>query len=105
MDPDVLLGKMVDAGRGLAGGVWAQIETVAVPELKKIAVQIADLARPDSPWDADEKKMLLQMQIRSAETIIVAMTAITMVEVQKAVNAILDAVRGFVNSKLPIPLL
>ena len=105
MDPDELLGKMVGAGRGLVGDVWSHMETIAIPELKKIASQIADLARPDSPWSPEESKILLRMQIRSAVGIIVAMTALTMLAVQNAINAILDAVKGFVNGKLPFALL
>jgi hypothetical protein len=105
MDTDMLFGKMVDAGRGLAGNVWSAMETVAIPELKKIAFQIADLAKPDSPWSPEESKILLRMQVRSAVGIIVAMTALTMLAVQNAINAILDAVRQFVNSAIPFPLL
>ena len=105
MDADALLGKMVDAGRGLKGDIWSKMETVAIPELRKIAIQIVELAKPGSPWSPDESKLLLKMQIRSATGIIVAMTALTMIAVQNAINAILDAVREFVNGKLPFPLL
>ena len=105
MDADELLGKMIDAGRGLAGTIWSQMETVAIPELRKIAIEIAELAKPGNPWSEEESKILLRMQVRSAVTIIVAMTALTMLAVQNAINAILDAVREFVNGKLPFPLL
>jgi len=105
MDTDELFGKMVDAGKGLAGGIWSDMETVALPELRKIALQIGELAKPGSPWSPEEAKLLLKMQTRSAVGIIVAMTALTLLAVQNAINAILDAVRNFVNGKLPFPLL
>ena len=105
MEADALFGKMAAAGRGLAGNIWSQMETVALPELKKIALQVAELAKPESPWSVEESKLLLRMQVRSAVTVIVAMTALTMLAVQNAINAILDAVREFVNGKLPFPLM
>jgi len=105
MDSDALFGKMVDAGRGLTRDIWSKMETVALPELRKIAAQIAELGNPGSPWSLEESKLLLKMQLRSAVGIIVAMTELTMLAVQNAINAILDAVREFVNGKLPFPLL
>ena len=105
MNADELWDKMISAGRGLAGGIWEQMETVAIPELKKIADQIADLADPNSPWSMEESKILFRMQVRSAVSIIVALTSLIMSAVEKAINAILDAVRDFVNGKLPFPLL
>lgn len=105
MNADTLFGKMVDAGRGLGGDIWDGMQTVALPELKKIALQIAELAKPDSPWSEEESKILLRMQVRAAVGVIVAMTALTMLAVQNAINAILDAVREFVNGALPFPLL
>jgi hypothetical protein len=105
IDIDELTNKMIQAGRGLGGNIWQHIGTVAAPELKKIAVQIEALADPASPWSPEEKQLLLRMQVRAAVTMIVALTALVLFEVQKAINAILDAVRDFVNDATGLPLL
>ena len=105
VDVNTLTGRMIAAGRGLAGDIWSQMETVAGPELKKIAVQIEALADPTSPWSLEEKKVLLRMQVRAAVGVIVAMTSLVLLAVQNAINAILDAVRDFVNGATGIPLL
>ncbi len=53
LDIGSLTGAMTQAGEGLAGGLWGQIQTSAVPELEKIAAQIvatgenADQYTPD----------------------------------------------------------
>ena len=103
-DAEATFGKMVTAGRALIGDVWGKIETFALPELKKICLQIAELADPASPWDAEEKKMLFDMQVRSAIGIIVAMTALTMKLVQDAINQVLGAVRDLINGAVGIAL-
>ena len=104
VDVDALTGSMVAAGKGLVTGVWTQIESFAVPELKKIAVQVAALADPTSPWSEEEKRVLFRMQVRSAVSIIVAMTALTMQMIQDAINAILGAVRDLINGAVHFPL-
>jgi hypothetical protein len=105
IDIGTLTEKLVGAGKTAASDIWRQIEHFAVPEMKKIAVQIEALADPASPWSLDEKKLLLRMQVRSAVAIIVAMTSLTMLAVQNAINAILATVRDFVNGAIGIALL
>lgn len=105
IDVDELTGQMVAAGKGLVAGVWHQIESFAIPELKKIAIQVAALAEPDSPWSDAQKKILFRMQVRSAMTIIVAMTALTLQLVQDTINAVLGAVRDVINGAVGLPLI
>ncbi len=64
-----LAGEMIAAGRTAAADIWDQIRTFAIPELKKIAVQIEALADPDSPWSRAEKKLLFKMQRDAAVSV------------------------------------
>ncbi len=105
VDVDTLTGKLLDAGRALGGNIWQHMETFAGPELKKIALQIATIAENINDFTPEGAKALLQLQVQASIGVIVAMTQLIMTEVQNAINAILDAVRGFVNGKLPFPLL
>ncbi|MBX9796820.1 hypothetical protein [Sphingomonas sp.] len=104
IDLDGLVGQMVDAGRTAASDIWGQIQGFAIPELKKIAVQIEALADPDSPWSKAEKKLLFKMQCDAAISVIVAMTSLTMLAVERAINAILAAVRGVINGAVGFAL-
>lgn len=105
VDVDTLTTKLLTAGKALGGNVWQHMETYAGPELKKIAVQIAAIAQNAGDFTPEGAKALLQLQVQASVGVIVAMTQLVMVEVQAAINAILDAVREFVNGKLPFPLL
>jgi hypothetical protein len=42
--------------------------------------------------------ILFDMQIRAAVSVIVAMTSMTLVLLQNAINAIVDAVKDFINA-------
>lgn len=105
IEAGMLFERMAEAGRGLAGDIWGRMETFAIPELKKIAIQIEALADPASPWSLEESRLLLDMQVRAAVTVIVAMTDLVLLAVQNAINAILAAVRDFVNGAVGIPLI
>lgn len=102
---DALGDSMIAAGRTLVGNVWQHMESYAIPELKKIAVQIAALADPTTGWTPEARKLLFGMQVRSAVSVIVAMTSLVMLEVQNAINSILQAVKDVVNTAVGIPLI
>jgi len=104
LNVDALSGKLITAGRGLAGNIWSQMETYAIPELKKIAVQIVAIAENIDDYTEKGAKALLKMQFTASVGVIGAMTSLVLLEVERAINAILDAVREFVNGKLPFPL-
>ena len=105
LNVDGLSGQLISAGKGLAGNIWSQMETYAIPELKKIAVQIVAIAENIDDYTEKGAKALLKMQVTASVGVIVAMTSLVLFEVEKAINAILDAVRELVNGKLPFPLL
>jgi hypothetical protein len=105
IDTGVLTEKLVAAGRGLTGNIWEQMKTFAIPELKKIAVQVEALADPHSGFKPEAKVVLFRMQVDAAISVIVAMTSLVLLEVQEAINAILKAVKDFVNGAVGIPLI
>lgn len=105
MDIDELTGRMIDAGRNLPGDIWSTMELFAIPELRKIAFQIQVIAENMDQFTPEGAKALLDMQVKATMAVIVAMTSLTLLAVQNAVNAILAAVADFVNAALPVPLL
>ena len=105
MDLNDLTGRMVTAGKALTGSIWQEMENYAIPELKKIAVQIEAIAEHIGDYTPEGAKALLDMQAKAAIGVIVAMTTLTMLAVQDAINAILAAVRDFVNGAVHLPLL
>lgn len=98
VDVNGLVNQMVAAGKGLATGVWGEIETYAVPELKKIAIQVEAIAENHAAYTPEGALILFQMQVRAAVSVIVAMTTMTLAMAQNAVNSIIDAVKELINT-------
>jgi len=105
MDVNDLTSRMIAAGSALPGDIWSQMKTFAIPELKKIAIQVEAIVENIADFTPAGAKALLDMQIKAAAGVIVAMTSLTLLAVQDAINAILAAVGDFVNSAIGIPLI
>lgn len=105
MDTTDLTTRMLSAGKALPGNIWKEMETYAIPEIKKIAIQIEAIAKDHADYTLAGAKALLDMQVKATIGVIVAMTTLTLLAVQDAINAILAAVRDFVNGAIGIPLI
>ena len=105
LDAENLVSAMSQAGRGLGGALWGQMNTYAVPEFRKIAVQIAAIAEHIGDYSPDGAKALMKMQIDATIGVIVAMTTLTLLDVQTAINQILAAISGEVNRVIGFALL
>ena len=102
---DNLANQMIEAGKGLGGDIWGKMSTYAIPELRKIAIQIGAIAEHITEMPPEAAKALFDMQINGAVAVIAAMTELTMLAIQNAINAILSAVRDFVNGAIGIALI
>jgi len=105
LDTTALGNAMVSAGEHLGEDLWNSIETFAVPELQKIAVQIVAIETNRDAFTPEGAKALLDMQLRASVGVIVAMTTLTLLAVQKAVNEILAAIKGVVNQAVKFGLI
>jgi hypothetical protein len=97
VDAAGLVDAMVFAGQQLGSDILQDAQSFLVPELRKIAVQIAAIAEHAADYTPDGARALLDMQVRASAGIIVAMTAMTIAAVQDAINTIMEAVSGLVN--------
>lgn len=100
LDYTALVNAMISAGQTLGGTMWHDIETYAVPELKKIAIQIIAIEEHKDDYTPAGAQALLDMQIKATIGVIVAMTALTLLAVQSAINQILAAVKSTVNTAI-----
>jgi len=99
-----LLQAMIGAGEGLGTEVWDKLKNFAIPELHKIAVQIAAIAEHITDYTPEGAKALFDMQVKASIGVIAGMTEMTLLAVQTAINAILSAVRSFVNGAIGFAL-
>ncbi len=99
-----LFETMLSAGQGLGSDVWGKMSGFAIPELRKIAIQIVAIAENIDDYTPAGAKALFDMQIKATLGVIAGMTELTLLAVQTAINKILAAVREMVNAALPFPL-
>ena len=105
LDATALVDAMVSAGENLGSDIWNSIQTFAVPELQKIATQIVAIEQNINAFTPEGAKALLDMQLRASVAVIVAMTTLTLLAVQKAINEILAAIKGVVNQAVKFGLI
>lgn len=104
---DSLLSAMVSAAEGAFAGSWSDIKSYAVPELEKIASTIVSIEANVAAgrYTQETANLILRMQLRSTQAIIVATTGLLLLQVEKALNAILGAIADVVNTALGFPLI
>ena len=109
LDTTTLVTAMTAAGQTLGKSLWKDMQTYMLPELNKIAIQIlaieeAMLKKP-AAFTQDGARALLNMQVTASIGVVVAMTTLTMLAVQTALNTILAAVKTMVNTAIGFVLI
>jgi hypothetical protein len=100
-DVDDLLQTMLRAAADAFGAQWQLAKGFVPSELKKMAVQLADIAKNVARFEIDPHdgfpiatgQILLQMQRQSFEATLTAVTALSLIAVQSALDKILQAVK------------
>ena len=105
LDVASLLPTLIKAGENLGGSLWNQMQTFALPELQKIAIQIVAIEQNLDQFTPEGAKALLNLQVTATVGVIVAMTTLTLLDVQAAINAILQAVKAIVNQAIGFALI
>ena len=105
IDTQGLVNAMASAGQGLGSALFTQASTYAMPELTKIATQIVAIEMHSADYTQDGARALLDMQVRASVGVIVAMTSLVLLDVQNAINAILQVVKGVVNQAVGFALI
>ncbi|GGX53472.1 hypothetical protein [Undibacterium squillarum] len=112
MQTDDLFQEMMLNAKTAFGAHWQQVSDYLPTELKKMAVQLNSIADNVAAFQLDNSqgyspatgKLMLQMQQHACVSVLVAMTQLTLLAVQDAVNSILAALRSALV-KLASPLL
>lgn len=101
LSADEIYTKISDVAEGAFKDGWAAVKAYAPAEFRKMAVQLESIAHNIEAYAADPEqgyapatgKVLFRMQRNACEAVLVAVTQLTMVSVQKALNAIVKAVK------------
>jgi hypothetical protein len=98
---DQIFDEMMKAGEKAFGEGWSAVATYAPAEFRKMAIQIKEIAENVAKYKLDRNegysedtgKLLLKMQRTACESVLVATTQLTMIAVQKAMDAMFEVLR------------
>ena len=98
---DNVLDKMLESASDAFENGWDSVKSYAPAEFKKISSQIVDIAENVAKYQIDENdgysaetgKILLQMQRTATEGVLVAISTLTLIAVQNAINAIFKVLK------------
>lgn len=98
---DEIFSKITDAAEGAFKDGWQAVKTYAPAEFKKMSVQLAEIVENVALYEVDNSqgyspqtgKILFKMQRTACESVLVAVTHLTLIAVQKAINAIMKVLR------------
>lgn len=88
--------KMMSSASEAFGDGWDAVKNYAPHEFKKISAQIVEIAdnvakykiNEDEGYSPETGKLLMKMQKNATESVLVAVSALTLIAVQSAINAI-----------------
>ena len=101
INADEIYSKMIGAAEGAFKDGWGAVKTYAPAEFKKMSIQLAEIAQNVALYEIDNTqgyspetgKILFKMQTTACESVLVAVTHLTLSAVQNAINAILKVLR------------
>lgn len=102
VNADEVFSKIIEAAEGAFKANWQIVRTFAPAEFKKMAIQLAEIVENVSLFEVDNTqgyspetaKVLFSMQRVSCEAVLVALTQLTLVTVQDALNGITIVLRN-----------
>jgi hypothetical protein len=102
-----LLKTMVGAAEGAFAGSWQDIKSYTIPELEKIASTIVSIEANVAAknYSQDVANLILRMQVRATQSVIVATTGLLLLHVEQAINTCLSAIADLVNKAVGFPLI
>lgn len=91
--------QIIASVKDVLGDKWNEAKDFAESESKKFAKSIAEIAlwKETGKIEEDQAKVLLRMHQRSMKMVLTALEGISLVLAEKAINSVVDAIRGVVN--------
>lgn len=101
VNADEIYTKILNAAEGAFKDGWQAVKAYAPAEFKKMSFQLADIVENVALYEVDDTqgysrqtgKILFKMQRTACESVLVAVTHLTLIAVQKAINAIMKVLK------------
>lgn len=94
-----LLKAMLGAAKGEFGETWPEVQDFAKTEFKKLAQTLVDIGkmRAQGKITATQARILIRMQRRTTQTVLLTIEGLGILAVERAINAAIAVVRDTVN--------
>ena len=98
-----LLKVMKNEATGAFGDGWEQVKDFAPAEFEKMAVQLVNIAKNVARFESSNgeqgysratAKALVRMQRNAMESVLAAVSAMVLLTIERAVNAVMKAVKN-----------
>lgn len=107
---DNVLDTILNEATAAFGDGWESIKGYAPVEFKKVTEQLLDITEnvakylidPNDGYSPETGKILLKMQVTATESVLVAISALTLIAVQNAINNIFEALKNTFSELVPI---
>jgi len=107
-----IFNKIMDAAETAFNEGWVVVKNYAPAEFRKMAVQLESIAENVAAFEIDKSqgyspatgKVLFRMQRRATEAVLIAVTQLTLMAVEKALNAIIKVVKEAFGAALAAAL-
>jgi len=94
--------KIMGAAEASFKDGWSAVRDYAPAEFRKMAIQIEEIASnvakykldPNEGYSPETGKLLFKMQRQACESVLVAVTQLTMISVQKALDAVVKILKN-----------
>ncbi len=101
IDMEDIFKQIMNSAEGAFEEGWGAIKVYAPAEFKKMALQLAEIAENVALYEVDHSKgysvetgkLLFSMQRTACEGVLVALTQLTLITVQKALDAIMKVLK------------
>ncbi len=105
---DEIFAKISGAAEGAFKNGWSAVKDYAPAEFRKMAVQLESIAEnvakyeidPNQGYSPETGKILFRMQRTACEGVLVAVTQLTLIAVQQALDAIVKALKDAFGAAL-----
>jgi len=107
LDFNTLLQQMSGAAENSLKGNWPAISSAATTSLKGLSQNFVDIEqmRIDGTISAEKASIMVDMQKNALKVVLLTEEGLGLLAVEAAINAVLDVVKGAVNTATGISLL
>ena len=102
-----ILKAMLGAAKDELGQTWPEVQDFAKSEFKKLAQTLVDIGklRAQGKITTKQAKILIRMQRRTTQTVLLTIEGLGILAVERAINAAIAVVRDTVNKAAGIVLI